>query len=193
MSKMIKAFSEIYNSGFQPHFKTLQNFYNDIIAKYPKQIFESPNFITLPLAALQLWYQLFRGKIVPFQLIFDEKLGDDISKYSMIPDKPITSIILPPPEIASYDLNNIPYEFNLILRGSKDRFEPKVFGICVIKKQVAEGVKGAKAKKVDDAKIICGYNKILNLVDNIQTNENFIFSLKNSNKNSKLSRVKKHL
>ena len=45
-------FSKIYNLSFRTHFKALQNYYNDIIAKHPNLIFESNDFNTLPEAAL---------------------------------------------------------------------------------------------------------------------------------------------
>ena len=45
-------FSKIYNLSFRTHFKALQNYYNDIIAKHPNLIFESNDFNTLSEIAL---------------------------------------------------------------------------------------------------------------------------------------------
>ncbi|RHZ71360.1 hypothetical protein Glove_259g26 [Diversispora epigaea] len=279
-------FSKIYNSSFQTDFKVLQNYYNDIIAKYPNLIFESTDFNTLPEAALvsiiqredlqleesKIWdyviqwgtahnkilpsnlddwidkdfqilknslqqclphiryFQISSGnimeKVFPYQQIFDKTLWADILKYSMAPDKPITSTILPPrkifttqlpnrgnafqitssiitnehaAEIASwidkkevtYEVNNNPYEFNLILRGSRDGFERDEFwNLCNQKKNLLVVV---KVKDTDE--ILGGYNPICwncNCSGLFSTtNDSFIFSLKNGNiKNYILSRVK---
>ncbi|RHZ48306.1 hypothetical protein Glove_553g31 [Diversispora epigaea] len=91
----------------------------------------------------------------------------------------------------TYDVNNNPYEFNLILRGSRDGFEPKVFwNLCDQKTNVVIVV---KVKNTDE--ILGGYNPIgwnHNLHGQYSTtNDSFIFSLKNGNiKNHILSRVK---
>ncbi|RHZ83742.1 hypothetical protein Glove_87g281 [Diversispora epigaea] len=91
----------------------------------------------------------------------------------------------------SYSLANIPYEFQLILRGSRDGFHPKTFwnmchghaGIIVI----------VKVAGTDE--IVGGYNPLAwhNSTDGtyMVTNDSFIFSLKNGNiQNSIHSRVK---
>ncbi|RHZ46890.1 hypothetical protein Glove_606g122 [Diversispora epigaea] len=167
-------------------------------------------------------------KVYPYQQILDKQLWGDILKYSMAPNKPITSKILPPrkietftiqlpnrghtlqitssiiskeqeTEIASwidkkevtYDVNNNPYEFNLILRGSRDGFEPGVFwNLCNRKTNV---IVIAKVKNTDE--IIGGYNPVgwnFDLKHKYsETNDSFIFSLKSGNiENSILSRVK---
>ncbi|RHZ89607.1 hypothetical protein Glove_13g230 [Diversispora epigaea] len=276
-------FSKIYNSSFRTHFKTLQNYYNDIIAKHPYLIFESNDFHTLPEAALvsiiqrddlqleesKVWnyviqwgisqnktlppnlndwtekdFQILKNilqhclpyiryfqissesfveKVFPYQQILDKKLWDDILKYSMAPNKSFASKISPPPrkiiatqlpnrgyissiitkeqatEIVSwidrkkvaYEVNNNPYELNLILRGSRDGFEKKVFwNLCDQKINV---VVVAKVKDTDE--IIGGYNPIGWNSDFYnrpsETNDSLIFSLKNGNiSNSIFSRVK---
>ncbi|RHZ89546.1 hypothetical protein Glove_13g254 [Diversispora epigaea] len=91
----------------------------------------------------------------------------------------------------TYDINNNPYEFNLILRGSRDGFQHEVFwDLCDLKTNV---IVVAKVKDTDE--IIGGYNPIgwnSNFYHRpSETNDSFIFSLKNGNiKNSILSRVK---
>ncbi|RHZ81824.1 hypothetical protein Glove_117g235 [Diversispora epigaea] len=138
----------------------------------------------------------------------------DILKYSLIPDKSITSIILPPRnifqtssilakeqvlEIASwidkkevaYKINSLPYEFKLILRGSRDGFGKDAFwNLCDQKTNI---VVVAKVKDTDE--IVGGYNPKgwdSNFMGKFfETNDSFIFSLKNRNiKNHILSRVK---
>ncbi|RHZ48292.1 hypothetical protein Glove_553g52 [Diversispora epigaea] len=176
------------------------------------------------------YFQISSGdimeKVYPYQQILNKKLMTDILKYSMAPDKPITSTILPPrkivtnqlpnrgytfqitsliitnehaAEIASwidkkevtYDVNNNPYEFNLILRGSRDGFGVNVFwNLCNQKTNV---LVVAKVKDTDE--ILGGYNPIgwnSNLNGQYSaTNDSFIFSLKNRNiENHILSRVK---
>ncbi|RHZ82469.1 hypothetical protein Glove_109g21 [Diversispora epigaea] len=93
-----------------------------------------------------------------------------------------------------YSLSNVPYKLQLILRGSKDGFQPKTFwnmcnghaGTIVIVKVAGTG------------EILGGYNplawgnsKIKGTYMYMETNDSFIFSLKNGNiQNSILSRVK---
>ncbi|RHZ86341.1 hypothetical protein Glove_52g145 [Diversispora epigaea] len=91
----------------------------------------------------------------------------------------------------TYSSENIPYEFELILRGSRDDFNPKTFW------NMCHGHSGTivVAKVAGTDEIIGGYNPLA--WDNstvgiyMQTNDSFIFSLKNGNiKNSILSRVR---
>ncbi|RHZ48302.1 hypothetical protein Glove_553g35 [Diversispora epigaea] len=153
-------------------------------------------------------------KVYPYQQILNKKLVTDILKYSMAPGKPITSTIIPPRkkvEITSsiitnkhaadiatwidkkritYDADNNPYYFNLILRGSRDGFDYKVFWkLCNLKTNLVVVV---KVKDTDE--ILGGYNPICwnaNAKIYYETNDSFIFSLKNGNiKNHILSRVK---
>ncbi|RHZ85529.1 hypothetical protein Glove_64g69 [Diversispora epigaea] len=90
-----------------------------------------------------------------------------------------------------YSIPNIPYEFQLILRGSRDGFHPKTFW------NMCHGHAGTiiVAKVAGTDEIVGGYNPLS--WDNskigalMKTNDSFIFSLKNGNiKNSILSRVK---
>ncbi|RHZ48284.1 hypothetical protein Glove_553g21 [Diversispora epigaea] len=154
-------------------------------------------------------------KIYPYQQILEKKLMSDILKYYITPDRPISSTILPPrnifqitssiisnkhaTEIASwidkkevtYEFNNNPYDFNLILRGSRDGFGKDVFwNLCDRKTNI---VVVARVKDTDE--IVGGYNPIgwnSNFMSQYsKTNDSFIFSLKNGSiKNNILSRVK---
>ncbi|RHZ48305.1 hypothetical protein Glove_553g32 [Diversispora epigaea] len=206
--------------------KTLPSNFNDWIEK-DFQILRNTLQQCLPhIRYFQISNENIIEKLVPFQQIFDKTLWVDILKYSMTPDKPITSTILPPrkivtnqlpnrgytfqitsliitnehvAEIASwidkkevtYDVNNNPYEFNLILRGSRDGFGRDVFwNLCNQKTNLVVVV---KVKDTDE--ILGGYNPIgwnSNLYGKYSTtNDSFIFSLKNRNiKNHILSRVK---
>ncbi|RHZ86023.1 hypothetical protein Glove_57g89 [Diversispora epigaea] len=88
----------------------------------------------------------------------------------------------------TYSLANIPYEFQLILLGSKDGFDPKKFW------NMCNGQAGAivVAKVAGTAEIFGGYNPLAwdnSKNDYIETNNSFIFSSKNGNiQNSILSR-----
>ncbi|RHZ76294.1 hypothetical protein Glove_199g138 [Diversispora epigaea] len=152
-------------------------------------------------------------KIKPYKKILNKQLWDDLKKHFMAPDQLLESIILPPrttfvlelptritksiisreheAEISSwidrkssiYSLANTPYDFHLILRGSKDGFVPQTFwNTCHV-------------KETDE--ILGGFNPLAwnntNAINSSwgKTNDSFIFSLKNGNiQNSFLSRVK---
>ncbi|RHZ48307.1 hypothetical protein Glove_553g30 [Diversispora epigaea] len=205
--------------------KTLPSNFNDWIEK-DFQILRNTLQQCLPhIRYFQIPNENIIEKLVPFQQIFDKTLWVDILKYSMTPDKPITSTILPPrkivtnqlpnrgytfqitsliitnehaAEIASwidkkevtYDVNNNPYEFNLILRGSRDGFGVDVFwNLCNQKTNLVVVV---KVKDTDE--ILGGYNPIgwnSSTFGFSETNDSFIFSLKNGNiENHILVRVK---
>ncbi|RHZ83803.1 hypothetical protein Glove_87g234 [Diversispora epigaea] len=90
-----------------------------------------------------------------------------------------------------YSLANIPYEFQLILRGSRDGFHPKTFW------NMCHGHAGTiiVVKVAGTDEIIGGYNPLAwdKLTEGcyMKTKDSFIFSLKNGSiKNSILSRVK---
>ncbi|RHZ77530.1 hypothetical protein Glove_177g141 [Diversispora epigaea] len=92
----------------------------------------------------------------------------------------------------AYNLTNIPYKFELILRGTRDGFAPQTFwNMC---HGHACTVVLVKVKGTDE--IIGGYNPLAwdnsNIDDEwMETKDSFIFSLKNGNiQNSILSRVK---
>ncbi|RHZ86494.1 hypothetical protein Glove_50g70 [Diversispora epigaea] len=260
-------FSKIYNLSFRTHFKALQNYCNDIIAKYPNFFFESEAALVsiiqrddLQLEEFKIWdyviqwgiaqnknlpsnlndwidkdFQILKNtlqqclshiryfqisnenfieRVFPYQQILDKKLVTDILKHPMAPNEPITSKISPPRKIfqitssiinieqateieswvdkkeVTYDVNNNPYKFNLILRGSRDGFEKDVFwNLCDKKTNLVV----VKVKNTDE--ILGGYNPIgwsSNLRHKYsETYDSFIFSLKNRNiKHSILSPVK---
>ncbi|RHZ51198.1 hypothetical protein Glove_482g64 [Diversispora epigaea] len=88
-----------------------------------------------------------------------------------------------------YSLSFVPYEFQLILRGSRDGFHPKTFW------NMCHGHAGTIVivKVAGTDEIIGGYNPLTwdnSICGEKETNESFIFSLKNDNiQNSILSRV----
>ncbi|RHZ87600.1 hypothetical protein Glove_33g188 [Diversispora epigaea] len=160
-------------------------------------------------------------KIRPYKKILDKQLWEDLNQHLAAPDRPIKSIILParsvlvtdlPPfstiisedhaaEISSwidcktdtYPTTNIPYKFELILRGTKDGFAPQTFwNIC---HGHARTIVVAKVKGTDE--IIGGYNPLTwdntfegKFNEFMETKDSFIFSLKNGNiQDSILSRV----
>ncbi|RHZ85910.1 hypothetical protein Glove_58g74 [Diversispora epigaea] len=90
----------------------------------------------------------------------------------------------------TYSLENIPYEFQLILHGSRDGFDPKTFwNMC---NGHAGTIVVAKVAGTDE--IVGGYNPLAwdNLIRGreMKTNDSFIFSLQNGNiQNSILSQV----
>ncbi|RHZ70613.1 hypothetical protein Glove_269g31 [Diversispora epigaea] len=92
----------------------------------------------------------------------------------------------------TYPLNKIPYEFQLILQGSRDGFDPKIFwNMC---HGYSNTVTILKISDTDE--ILGGFNPLEWDKTNKQetwmkTKDSFIFSLKNGNiQNSILSRVK---
>ncbi|RHZ83873.1 hypothetical protein Glove_87g229 [Diversispora epigaea] len=94
----------------------------------------------------------------------------------------------------TYSLSNIPYEFKLILRGSRDGFHPKTFW------NMCNGHVGTivVAKVAGNDEIVGGYNPLswdnsTSTSTRMCAKDSFIFSLKNGNiKNSILSRVKEN-
>ncbi|RHZ67616.1 hypothetical protein Glove_300g60 [Diversispora epigaea] len=113
----------------------------------------------------------------PFSTIINN--GEHVAELSSWIDRKSTT----------YSLSNIPYEFQLILRGSRDGFRPKTFWeMCI---GHAGTIVLAKVAGTDE--IVGGYNPLAwDTSDNdyIETNDSFIFSLKNGNiQKSILSRV----
>ncbi|RIB25105.1 hypothetical protein C2G38_540578 [Gigaspora rosea] len=161
--------------------------------------------------------------IMPYHQILEKNLWKDLINRSMAPNKPITSIILPPrviltselphrsdipfsniikeehaAEIASwidknanaYSISNNPYDFKLLLRGSRDGFNSATFwNLCDNQKNLIVVI---KVKGTDE--ILGGYNPVSwdKTLHGCYTvcNESFIFSLKNGTvSNSILSHV----
>ncbi|RIB00807.1 hypothetical protein C2G38_2129085 [Gigaspora rosea] len=162
--------------------------------------------------------------VQPYKQILDENLWKDITKKLKYPNGRITSKVLPPrkiltplratnefskvineedsAEIASwidyktrkYSVANNPYNFKLLLRGSRDGFTVKAFWrLCDNIKNLVVVI---KVKGTDE--VLGGYNPIgwSKPYSNIggesgYCEDSFIFSLKNStNQKSILSRVK---
>ncbi|RHZ71579.1 hypothetical protein Glove_256g111 [Diversispora epigaea] len=155
-------------------------------------------------------------KVYPYQQLLERQLFSDITIKLVTPTKPISSLVLPPRKISNtiptgisnimtnehaleisswidrketpYIENN-PYEFKLLVRGSRDGFDIKtIFNIC---DKVSKTVIILKVK--DTGEILGGYNPLEWENNNDQwkkTNESFVFSLKTTNmKNSILSRA----
>ncbi|RHZ72464.1 hypothetical protein Glove_242g87 [Diversispora epigaea] len=205
---------------------------NPTLPSNPKE-WTKENYITLKTTLQQClphvrYFHLSSTEVLdvikPYKKILDKQLWEDIIEYSLDPDRPVKSIILPartisvtelPPrtkepfsaiiskehasEISSwidrktttYSSTNNPYEFQLILQGTRDGFAPQTFwNMC---HGHAGTVVMAKIKGTDE--IIGGYNPLMwdNTTNGAYwgTKDSFIFSLKNGNiQNSILSRVK---
>ncbi|RHZ87660.1 hypothetical protein Glove_33g265 [Diversispora epigaea] len=87
-------------------------------------------------------------------------------------------------------INNNPYEFQLLLRGSKDGFSPRIFwDIC---DGHVNTIVVTKVRGTDE--IIGGFNHLAwdkTKIDHMKTNKSFIFSFKDGNiQDLILSRVK---
>ncbi|RHZ82536.1 hypothetical protein Glove_109g223 [Diversispora epigaea] len=119
----------------------------------------------------------------PFSTIISEDHAAEISSWI---DRKTTT----------YSTTNVPYKFELVLRGTKDGFAPQTF--WNIFHGYACTVVVAKVKGTDE--IIGGYNPLVwdNTINDdfvgykwMETKDSFIFSLKNGNlQNSIISRVK---
>ncbi|RHZ87562.1 hypothetical protein Glove_33g161 [Diversispora epigaea] len=117
----------------------------------------------------------------PFSTIISEEHAAEISSWI---DR----------KTAAYSTTDIPYKFELILRGTRDGFAPQTFwNIC---HGHACTIVVAKVKGTDE--ILGGYNPLAwdNTLDRnssiwMETKDSFVFSLKNGNiQNSIISRVK---
>ncbi|RHZ75080.1 hypothetical protein Glove_217g276 [Diversispora epigaea] len=140
----------------------------------PEQMIES---IILP-PRLVLTQELPERSNEPFSTIINKEHAAKISSWI---DKQTTN----------YSLINDPYEFQLILRGSNDRFAPsKFWNIC---HGHANTIVVTKVKETNE--IIGGFNPLSwdkTKSGYMKTNKSFIFSFKDSNiQNSILSRIKK--
>ncbi|RHZ70589.1 hypothetical protein Glove_269g34 [Diversispora epigaea] len=96
-------------------------------------------------------------------------------------------------DTTTYPLNKIPYEFQLILKGSRDGFDPKIFwNMCHGHSNTVTILKVANTDE-----ILGGFNPLewdktrKNFFSWVKTIDSFIFSLKNGNiQNSIFSQVK---
>ncbi|RHZ78413.1 hypothetical protein Glove_165g3 [Diversispora epigaea] len=132
--------------------------------------------------------------VLPARIISNPELSSRVNEpFSTIINKEHVAEILTwiNRKSATYSLENIPNEIRLILRGSKSGFHPKTFwNMC---NGYAGTIVVAKIAGTDE--IVGGYNPLAwdNSIGDSQmeTNDSFIFSLKNGNiQNSILSRVK---
>ncbi|RHZ75062.1 hypothetical protein Glove_217g288 [Diversispora epigaea] len=130
--------------------------------------------------------------ILPPRLILTQELPARINEpFSTIINKEHTAIISSwiDYQPTSYSSRNNPYEFQLILRGSKDGFAPRTFwDIC---HGHANTIVITKVKGTNE--IIGGFNPLAwdkAKIGDMDTNKSFIFSFKGGNiHNSILSRV----
>ncbi|RHZ84887.1 hypothetical protein Glove_74g191 [Diversispora epigaea] len=187
------------------------------------------NFLTLKTTLKQclshIRYFSISGKdffemIFPYQQILEPKLWLDINSKFLVPDKPISSTVLPPRKVLNVTLptrttltsniitdehtleisswidrresnytENNPYEFKLLVRGSRDGFDVKtIYEIC---DKVSNTVIVLKVKDIGEilgGYIPCELDK--NNTRWIYSQDSFAFSLKTTNLiNSILSRV----
>ncbi|RHZ73216.1 hypothetical protein Glove_232g80 [Diversispora epigaea] len=152
----------------------------------------------------QLWDDIIKQYVSPNEPINSIVLPARIISNPELPSRvnePFSSIINKEhvAELSSwidrkstiYSLTYIPYEFQLILRGSRDGFHPKTFwNMC---HEHAGTIVVVKVSGTDE--IVGGYNPLAwdNAIggSEMKTYNSFIFSLKNGNiQNSILSRVK---
>ncbi|RHZ73877.1 hypothetical protein Glove_228g48 [Diversispora epigaea] len=152
----------------------------------------------------QLWDDLNQRLIFPNQpvksLVLPARIISNLELFQNINER-ISAIINEKhvAEISSwidrkstiYSLANVPYKLQLILRGSEDGFQPQTFW------DMCDGYAGTIviAKVAGTDEILGGYNPLAwdNSTEGIyvETNDSFIFSLKNGNiRKSILSRVK---
>ncbi|RHZ70572.1 hypothetical protein Glove_269g50 [Diversispora epigaea] len=92
----------------------------------------------------------------------------------------------------TYPSYNIPYKFQLILRGSRDGFNPKIFwNMCHGHANTVTVLKIANTNEIIGGFNPLEWDKTMEKNTWVETEESFIFSLKNGNlQNSILSRVK---
>ncbi|RHZ73640.1 hypothetical protein Glove_230g62 [Diversispora epigaea] len=159
----------------KPYKKILnKQFWNDL--KQHLILPDRPIQSTIIPPRLVLKQELPEKIIVPFSIVINEEHASMISSWI--------------DEQTSYSSRNNLYEFQLILRGSKDGFAPRTFwDIC---DGHANTIVVTKVKGTDE--IIGGFNPLAwdkTKVDWMSTNKSFIFSFKDANiQNSILSRVK---
>ncbi|RHZ78477.1 hypothetical protein Glove_164g2 [Diversispora epigaea] len=148
-------------------------------------------------------------KIFPYQQLLEHQLFLDINTKLITSNLPISSLVLPPRKLITYIITdehaleisswidkketsyieNNPYEFKLLVRGSRDGFDVKtIYNIC---DKISNTVIILKVEGTEE--ILGGYNPIeweKNNDRSVKTEESFIFSLKTANlKNSILSRT----
>ncbi|RHZ73582.1 hypothetical protein Glove_230g70 [Diversispora epigaea] len=133
-----------------------------------------------------------KSTILPPRLVLKQELPRAIELFSTIINEEHASMIASwiDNRPTSYSSRDNPYEFQLILRGSKDGFAPRTFwNIC---DGHANTIVVTKVKGTNE--ILGGFNPLA--WDNtkegyMKTDESFIFSFKDANiQNSILSRVK---
>ncbi|RHZ76200.1 hypothetical protein Glove_202g15 [Diversispora epigaea] len=158
-------------------------------------------------------------KLKPYRKILGTQLWDDLNQQLIFSNQPVKSLVLPAriisnselpqrvneqistiineehvAEISSwidrkstiYSLTNVPYKLQLILRGSKVGLNQKNFGICLM-----DMLARLWLLKFGDYNPLAWDNSKYRIFDTyMETNDSFIFSLKNGNiQNSILNRI----
>ncbi|GBC28928.2 carbohydrate-binding module family 13 protein [Rhizophagus irregularis DAOM 181602=DAOM 197198] len=215
---MVQNFSLIYNTSFEKDsFLELQNFCKEFMFKEPKKIFDSRDFTSLPENCLitLIQHENFQNNVIQvWEHVLEWDLRDELIRHFINQStnrpepkttkendsKNIDSKIITKQhaELISKWIDKLdikdeienPYEFELILRGSRDGFSPKKFHeICDNKSHTISIIKVKGSNE-----ILGGYNSIIWKSDDKwgTTKDSFIFSFKNKNsiKNYTLSRVK---
>ncbi|RHZ82563.1 hypothetical protein Glove_109g32 [Diversispora epigaea] len=155
------------------------------------------------ILGMQLWDDLYQQRLFPNQPVKSLVLPARIISNPELSQRvnELISTIISEEHVAEistwidrkstiYSLTDVPYKLQLILRGSKDGFQPKTFwNIC---NGHAGTIVIAKVAGTDE--ILGGYNPLAwdNSTEgtDMETNDSFIFSLKNGNiQNSIFSRV----
>jgi hypothetical protein len=159
----------------------------------------------------------FNNKIKPFKKAFEKEVYEEILEYYLVHNRQPTLLVQQGPRVVKetllnlkkkrlisswidktknlYNINNLPYEFELILSGTQDGFSRSVFEEkCYNIKQTVAIMKIQKT-----GELVGGYNPVYwNIKEKplggeycIETDESFIFKIdENQINNSILSRVK---
>ncbi|RHZ88300.1 hypothetical protein Glove_23g83 [Diversispora epigaea] len=176
--------------------KTLSSKIDDWIDK-DFQILENTLQQCLPqIRYFQISGEGIMEKVFPYQQILDKKLWANILKYSMAPNKPITRQFYHLAKYSPANFQIVDILFKLHHQLLQKNKQLKLY-LGLIRKNLCDRKANVivVAKTKDKDEIIGGYNPIgwnYNLINKFsETNDSFIFSLKNRNiKNSILSRVK---
>ncbi|RIB05195.1 hypothetical protein C2G38_620008 [Gigaspora rosea] len=168
---------DIYNN-IQPYSQILEkNLWKDLSGNFISNNYKISSTILPPRIILKP--DLPNRSTEPFSVVINEEHAAEIASWI---DKTTTA----------YNSTNNPYEFKLLLRGSRDGFNRESFWNLCNLKEITITVINIKASN-NIERIVGGYNPIAwdrSKRGKISCHDSFIFSLKNgTQKNSILSRV----